>query len=150
MLACLFCMCAWLWVALPPSHTATTTPLHRCAATAPALLKWHGWMCCPKIRPTHPPTFNSLNTKISCILKPHMWCWHTPFHKCTTHTFSLVSGHTASVADMHTTRHTTTSFASHHNGVCHTLLGTPLSTQVQHLLSPCLWAEFQCCCCMYH
>ena len=120
MLACLFCMCAWLWVALPPSHTATTTPLHRCAATAPALLKWHGWMCCPKIRPTHPPTFNSLNTKISCILKPHMECWHTPFHTGTTHTFSLVSGHTASVADMHTTRHTTTSFASHHNGVCAT------------------------------
>ena len=77
-------------------------------------------MCCPKIRPTHPPSFNSLNTKISCILKPHMWCWHTPFHKGTTHTFSLVSGHTASVADMHTTRHPTTSFASHHNGVCAT------------------------------
>ena len=32
-------------------------PIHRCAITAPALLKWHGGMCCLKIRPTHPPIF---------------------------------------------------------------------------------------------
>ena len=73
----------------PHSHHHLTSQM---CCYCPSLLKWHGCMCCPKIRPTHPPTFNSLNTKNSCILKPHMWCWHTPFHKGTTHTFPLSLG----------------------------------------------------------
>ena len=120
MLACMFCMCAWLWVALPPSHTATTTPIHRCAATGPALLKWLGCNFCPKLRPTHPPTFSYLNMKKTAFLKPNSMYWHTHFHTCTTHALYLGFGQSSSVLVACTPRDTSSSFASHHNGVCAT------------------------------